>query len=204
MRFAILLAVLAFSGASAYCEPAQSHEINSPSPEPIEEGIRRPRAAKSEQVGLTGKLIWVNELLVLQTPSGARYGLNTKDKALQEKLIEASEKKETGIELGGALSEGKFKVESIESTFDSNGKRDAEFVISFSKNLSSDDFTKLISEVKALPGAQLFQVSPYASKLMVKSDFSLTHLKNKISENAFLKQNVTATQRSDVSRVSSK
>lgn len=192
-RFVITLTILTVFGSYGFAEP-QDHGIRRRT-KPKEESTRRPIKPKSEDVGLSGELIWVNDRLTLQTPSGKQYELSSKEEELQKKLLDVSEKKNTSVELSGTLSEGKFKVKNIESTFINEGIIKSEFIIGYSENLSPDDQKKIESKLEDISGVKLEQVSSVFPFIIIKTDLSMAHLKSKFNDNDFLKKHINKVTR---------
>jgi len=192
MRFVIIFTVLAVFGSTGFCDEPQDHGIRRPQPK--EEGIRRRAAPKSEDVGMSGQLMWVNERLALQTPSGKKYVLTSSGKEMDEKLLEVSEKKKTSVDLDGTLSEGKFKVKSIESTFSNEEIEEGSFTIGYSENLSQDDKEEIISKLNNLSGVKIEDESVELPFLMITTDSSMAYLKSKINKDPFLKNHITVSR----------
>ena len=108
---------------------------------------------------------------------------------------DVSEKKKTSVELSGTLSEGKFKVKNIESTFNNEGIIKSEFIIKYSKNLSPDDQKKIESKLEDISGVKLAQVSSGFPFIIIETDLSMAHLKSKFNDNDFLKKHINKVTR---------
>ena len=191
MRLVLIFTIIAVFSSSGFSDEAHDHGIRRPK----ESGIARRTTPKSKDIGLSGELIWVKDLLILQTPSGKKYALTSSGKELEEKLLEISEKKNTGVDLAGTLSDGKFKVKEVELVFSNQRIEKGSFTIGFSEN----DREKVISALTDVSGVELEDVS--LEFLIIKSDLSEAQLKNRINEVPFLKKHVNDVQRTTVSRI---
>lgn len=188
---AVITVIVLFAISNAFADENQIQDHGIRRPVKKEEGIRR-TAPKSEEVGLNGKLIWVNDFLVLETPSGKKYSLKTPDKTIESKLVSLSEDGQNTVELEGKLSEGKLTVKGIESS----GKgTSGEFIVSFKDGLSERQLALVQSSMKEIAGVRVLPGLNGTPFVTVETDFSKSQLETLLSENSATKGSIESVIR---------